>query len=192
MFYLRIFVGLVLALALMGVACGDDGEGGTGAVQTSPQQDEVGNQEGAATNEPTAGNDTDDVDKADEEPTVGSDAGRVTIGDVTYVFDIDHCQVATDGTEIDIAGQGTGPDGRPSTMRATRRGAIDSIQVRLSEGLTVFLAATGTSDALGGEVPSFEVDGRKVTTAATFYTPEELEKGVDAIGLEGSFVVNCP
>jgi len=163
---------LLLAAALIAVACGG-GENGPDARQT-PDQVEQGDGDDAASPTPTP-------------VVVGS--GTVTIGGETYEFSVQRCQL--DADQINVDGQGLGPDGRPLAVRVTRRGEIDIIQVRLTEGLTVYLSGTGISDALGGEAPSLLVEGRSVTSSGTFYTTEEQARGADAVGEEGSLAVEC-
>jgi len=95
-----------------------------------------------------------------DEPRRCSQArGKLTAS--SQLFDIDRRELATDGTEIDIAGQGTGPDGRPFTVRADRRGAIDSMEVHTNESQT-FSPLAGSS---------FEADGREVTTTTAVPHP---------------------
>jgi hypothetical protein len=190
---------LVIALALIALACGEGGKEEPGATATPVQQEDVTDGQEPAEEEPVEDADAEATVEAGEEageataaPTVGPGFGTVTIGDTTYEFTVDYCQLDVEGGEIEVTGQGLGPDGRTLTVRATRSGQIDTVQVRLSEGLTVFVAATGTSDALGGEAPSLQVDGRRVTTTATFYTTEEQEQGAEATGAQGSFVAQCP
>jgi hypothetical protein len=203
-FHLCIAVFLLAVPALLVIlACGEESAKAPTATETPVQQQQ--NTDGQAepdneqletvTPEATAGAAQDGGEPTAQpttQPTSSPGSGTVTIGDDTHAFTVDYCELAADATEIDIGGQGLAPDGRPFTVRATRNGKIDTIQVRFDEGLTVYTTATGTSDALGGQPPSFQVDGGRVTTTATFYTTEELEQGPDATGAEGSFVVDCP
>jgi len=194
----RGLMGLVLALALIGSACGGDGENSKGegdnglaATETPAELGETPMRE-ETPEEPATGDDTEEDGGETPTPAEVEGDGTVTLGEETYAFDVESCELDSAGTEIDIRGEGPGPDGRPFTVRVSRQGKIDSIQVRFSEGLDVFVAATGTSDALGGEAPSLEVDGRTVSATATFFTPEEQERGPEATGVEGSILVNCP
>jgi hypothetical protein len=151
---------LAAALALTAAACGDDQDptiGGEGTTTTAPADDR--GDEGA-----------------DEAGAGRSGSGELTLGDQSFPFTVDRCEL--DGDEIDVAGTGTGDEDYEIEVvrRTTATGSSTEAARLIFASDSVAALANIYSDDRGD--PVLESDGSTVTGTGTFLaTQDDLPQG---------------